>query len=471
MSEFAVSPTNDAPKGPVNVRQVLDLAWPLIVSASFSTVQVTVDRVFVANFVGTDAASAAMNAAMMFWTPFILLFCTANYVATFVAQYTGAGRPQRIGPVVWQGLYFSVFAGIALLALIPLRHSIMDLAGHSPHIRQMEADYFRCLVWMGLPHLIVATCSAFFAGRGDTRTVIWINLAGTIVNAVLAYGLVAGRLGLPAWGLVGAGWATVIATWVSALLGLALLFRKRFRMEYGLLTGWHFERKLFGRLMRFGLPSGTQWFLDMTAFTGFLILSGWFGDTELAASSLAFTINNVAFIPMVGLSQAIGILVGQKLGQDLPEEARRATILGFRISACYMLFIASQFVGFPDLFIDLFANEEKQGKDWIQVKEMLRTLFWFVAAYAIFDSMTLVFAAALRGSGDTIYPTIVSLTLAWPVMVLPTYLAVRNGWGLNWAWTFLTLYIAAQAVCYYLRFLGGKWKSMRVIEKAPVVLE
>ncbi len=84
-------------------RELMRLAWPLIVSSSFSTVQITVDRVF-ASQLSSDAASAVTNGAMFFWTPFILPFCAAGYVSTFVAQYTGAGRPQKIGPVVWQAI-------------------------------------------------------------------------------------------------------------------------------------------------------------------------------------------------------------------------------------------------------------------------------------------------------------------------------------------------------------------------------
>src|SRR5580704_6431893 len=92
--------------------EVVRLATPLILSNSFLTLLLIIDRVLLSRS-SSEAVAASMPAALLYWTPLMLLQNTANYAATFVAQYSGAGRPQRIGPVVWQSLYFSVVAGIA----------------------------------------------------------------------------------------------------------------------------------------------------------------------------------------------------------------------------------------------------------------------------------------------------------------------------------------------------------------------
>jgi Na+-driven multidrug efflux pump len=93
--------------------ELLALAWPLIVSNSFWTLQIALDRILLSRHSAAEVA-AAMPAAILFWTPFNLIFCTASYATTFVAQYTGAARPERVGPVVWQSIYFSIFAGLAM---------------------------------------------------------------------------------------------------------------------------------------------------------------------------------------------------------------------------------------------------------------------------------------------------------------------------------------------------------------------
>jgi MATE family multidrug resistance protein len=94
-------------------------------------------------------------------------------------------------------------------------------------------------------------------------------------------------------------------------------------------------------------------------------------------------------------------------------------------------------------------------------------LLVYVAVYSLADAVNLTFAFALRGAGDTKFVTAVTFVLAWPVMVIPTYLVVKNGGSVYWSWGFATAHIVAMSVCFWLRFRTGKWKSMRVIEAAP----
>ena len=108
-------------------------------------------------------------------------------MATFAAQYTGAGRPLRVGPAVWQGLYFSVIAGLGMLLLIPLAGPIFRAIDHAPTIQALEVQFFRCLCWLAVPGLLTATVSAFFSGRGQSTVVIGINAVGLVVTATLDY--------------------------------------------------------------------------------------------------------------------------------------------------------------------------------------------------------------------------------------------------------------------------------------------
>jgi putative MATE family efflux protein len=293
-------------------RELLRIAVPLIVSNSVWTLQITLDRVML-SWLGQEQVGAAMTAVMLFWTPLALFQTTAGYSTTFVAQYVGAGRPERVGPAVWQALWFSLVFGIAFLILLPLTETLVSWGDHSPHIQQLEADYFYCLCFSALPTMIVAAASGFFAGRGDSWTVLVINVVGLIVNGILDYLWIFGHGGFPAWGIAGAGWATVCGTGASAALALVLLLQRKYREEFQLLAGWRFDPDLFRRLMRYGLPSGLQWALEGLAWTGFLFMVGRLGDAELAASSIAFTLNAIAFMPTMGIGQAIQVLVGHRL--------------------------------------------------------------------------------------------------------------------------------------------------------------
>lgn len=407
-----------------------------------------------------------MAGALLFWTPMALFQSTAMYASTFVAQYLGAGRPHRTGAAVWQALYFSLFAGLAFPALYPLFAAVVRWGDNSATMQEHQLTYIWCLGFSALPGLLVAASSSFFTGRGESSKVLLINAVGLSVNALLDVLLINGYWGFPRWGIAGAGWATVVGNCVSAVLGLVLLFGRQYREQFATLSAWAFDRALFGRLMLYGLPSGFHWALDAFAFALFTQLIGKLGDAELSASSIAFTMNLVAFLPPFGLVQAVAVLVGQRLGENNPDIAERTTWTGFRITWLYMAIIALVYLAIA-LGIHLAYQDADPTLKTNQVAQILPGLLIFIAVYSLFDSMNLVFSSALKGAGDTWFVTIASVTMAWLLMVVPCWLAVEYGLGLWWCWAAASAFIILVAFVFLWRFLGGKWKSMRVIEAAP----
>jgi len=440
----------------------LRLAWPLILSNSFWTLQIVLDRVLLSRS-NSEAVGAGMAAALLFWTPINLLVSTANYVTTFVAQYVGAGQPHRVGPAVWQSMHFSLLGGLAFLLLVPAAPLLVALGAHSAPLQELETTYFQCLCFAALPTLLTASASSFFAGRGASRTILVINGCGLVVNGGFAYLLIFGRGGFPALGIAGAGWATVLGSSVSAAVGIALMVRPEFRLQFGTGSGWRLDKELFRRLLRFGLPNGIFVAMDILAFTVFLFLVGRLGAVELTASSIAFTLNLVVLLPAVGIGQAVGVLVGQRLGENRPDLAEGTTWTAMRISFIYMTIGGLLYLALPRTLAELF-HQQDTGTDWESVVILIPRLLRFVALYTIFDGMNLVFSFALRGAGDTRFVTRMALVLAWPVMVIPTWLTWHNGWGLLWAWTFASSYIILLALTFLWRFQQGQWRSMRVIE-------
>ena len=387
---------------PGGATELLRLAWPLILSNSFWALQIFMERVLL-GWAGGDQVGAALATAILFWTPMALFQNTSNYATTFVAQYTGAGRPRRVGPVVWQSLYFSLAAGVVFLAMASAAETVVAWVGHSPHLQVLEAPYFRCLCFAAPSFLIIASAVSFFAGRGDSRTVLLINAVGLVVNAATAWTLIFGRFGFPPLGIVGAGLATVTGGSTSALLALILLFRRRYRAEFGTIAGWRFDPALFARLMRFGLPNGIGAALDTLGLALFTLFIGRMGDAELDATSVAFALNMVTFLPLIGIGQAVEILVGRRLGENDPATAARSTWAGVVCALLIAGVAAAAYVCFPVPMAELFHSE---GPQWERVRAMAPPLLRFVAVYCLFDAMGLVFSCALRGAGDTRFVTI-----------------------------------------------------------------
>ena len=445
-------------------REVLVVAIPLILSTATWSVQHFVDRMFL-SWYSPEAIAAAMPAGMLNFSMTSIFMGTAGYLSTFVAQYYGAKRYHRIGPALWQGVYVSLLGGLVMVCAIPFAEPVFRLVGHSPLVQQNEVAYFQILCLGGGAYSASYALSGFFSGRGKTWPVLWVNVVTTVVNLVLDYALIFGRWGFPELGIRGAGIATVVAGVFSLLMFFALLCSGSNNDTFHTIKGWRLERDLFVRLLRYGFPSGVQFFLEMAGFTAFVLLVGRLGIASLAATNIAFNINTLAFMPMIGCGIAVSVLVGQYLGGDKPDRAQLVVYSGFHLTLIYMIAMAAAYVLVPDVFVAPFALRADSGR-FSEIYGYSVILLRFVAVYSVFDTMNIIFCSAIKGAGDTRYVMLVTVILSVFAFVVPVYLAVVVlKFGLMIAWVFATVYIILLGFIFYFRFLGGKWKTMRVIER------
>ncbi len=444
-------------------KNILKLAWPLIIANSFWNLQLTIDRVFLGQY-STEALGAAMAVMGIFWVPMALLQQTASYVMTFVAQYLGAKKEEMIGPAVWQSFYISVIGGVLFLGLIPLSDWLFGIVGHVESVKRLEIEYFDSLAYSALPTAIVAAISGFYSGLGQTRVVMGLNAVGLVGNVIFDYLLIFGNLGFPQMGIAGAGYATAIATWMSAIYGFYLIFQNKNEVIYKIKSGWKWQLDLIQRFLKFGLPSGLQWALEGLAFTVFLVIIGRMpnGAAGLAGSSIAVTIMMLSVLPTFGMAQAVSVLVGQHLGSKTPEQAHQDAISGLQVAVMYIATIGITFLLFPHFYLGWFHNPENAAL-WNEVSYIVPYLLMFVAVFTLFDSMNLIFSFTLKGAGDTRFVSLVALTVPWPIMVLPTWLMKDWDGAVFWSWGAASIFVITQSFIFLFRFLGGKWKTMSVI--------
>jgi MATE family multidrug resistance protein len=423
-----------------------------------------VDRMFLAWY-SAEALAASVPAGILNYTLASLFISTAGYVSTFIAQYTGAGRGRDAGPILWQSLYLSLFCGVLLLPLIPLAPSLFDWIGHAPAVRPHETAYFRILCAGNFPAIAAAALSGFFSGLGRTLPIMWLTLAINLLHAALDYVLVFGKFGCPEMGISGAALASVISAYLLCVCLAALIFTRENEARYGVRSGRRFDLSLLRRLLRFGLPSGAQIFLDVGGITCFILFVGRLGVMELAATNLAFNINGFAFMPMIGLGTAVSVLVGRYLGADRPDHAQRSVTTGLSVTFLYMVSIGCLFWFLPGLFLYPFAAKADPAT-FPAVYALASTLLKFVAAYSLFDTLNIIVGSCLRGAGDTRFVFRIFLVLSIFALALPAFIAIIVlHRGIYTAWTILSLYCALLGICFLLRYLNGKWKSMRVIEE------
>ncbi len=448
---------------PGGYRSVLHVAIPLIISTGSWAIQQFIDRMFL-NWYFPDAIAASMPAGMLNFTIVSLFLGTAGYVSTFTAQYYGSDQLEMVGPMLWQGIYISIFSALFLLLLIPAAPDIFSFIGHTPSIQVEEVSYFRILCLGTFPVVAGSAMSGLFSGLGKTTIVMWANVGSMLINTFLNYIFIFGNWGFPELGIFGAGLSSVISACFNVIIYIIVLSKNYYRKGFNTTSGWKFNRKLFNRLLKYGLPSGIQFFLDIAGFTAFILIIGKLGRDSLAATNIAFTISSFSFMPMIGLGITTSVFVGQNLGAKNPSEAEYSTYSGFHLTFLYMLIIASAFLIFPEIFIKPFSFGARY-ENFQDIADLTIQLMRFIAFYSIFDAMSIIFSSALKGAGDTRFVMMVIIVFGLFILVIPSYLIINvfNG-GILYAWFIAAFYIVMLGITFFIRFHGGKWKSMSIID-------
>ncbi|GBC60271.1 MATE family efflux transporter [Desulfonema ishimotonii] len=423
------------------------------------------DRIFLAHY-SLDAIAAAIPGGLTAFLFISFFIGVAVYLNVFIAQYTGAGEEKRVGSALWQGIYFSLLAGLIMTLMYFVAAPLFRFSGHVPEVQRLEVIYFRVLcVGSGLNILGIAL-SCFFMGRGQTRPVMLVNLAGMLFNIPLNCALINGMWGFPELGIAGAGIGTVTSWGLMLILYCVLIFNRENDRRFGVWRNRKIDRGIFLRLMKFGVPGAIQFSMDIFAFTFFVLMVGRIGKVELAVTNIVLSINSLTFMPMMGFSMGTSTLVGQALGRNRPDDAVAVTRSTLHIIYIYIGLMAAFFLFVPEWALSVFQSRNQSPAEYAAIQEMGIVLLRFVAVYIFFDAQYTTYVGALKGAGDTrfIMWSIGILSLA--VMVLPICVGIEYfGCELYYAWSCCTLFVFSLFAVSLWRYLRGEWKTMRVIEQ------
>lgn len=449
--------------GEGGVKQLTSIALPLVISTVSFTVMHFCDRMFL-GWYSTDAMAAVMPAGALCWTLFSLPMGIAGFAATFVAQYVGAKQNTHVGPVLWQSYRIGLYSVPLFLVSAILGPIFLRQFGHAPELYWLEVLYFQVVSFCSGGIVLSAGFSAFFIGRGKTRVIMFVDSFAAGLNVLLDIILIFGWGVIPELGIEGAAWATSISIWVKTGILALLVFRPKHIREFALWSGRAWDSQLLGRLLKYGFPNGMQFVIEGFSITLFVLFIGRVGTEAAAATTLAFSVNMLAFVPVLGLGMAISTVVGQQIGKGTPQYATRATLVGLGMACFYAASFGLLYVGLPDL---LFAGFAAGIVDFEEVRGLAVVLLRFVAAYCLLDAIQLVFVSALKGAGDTWF-VLMATALVAGILIATGFTGARlYDWGereLFWWWALITGWIWTIAVVFGLRFWGGKWREMSVIE-------
>ncbi len=448
-------PSSPAPIKGGGLREVIVLALPVVLTQLSTSLMGVVDSAMVGRIGATELAAVGFGGIWL-WTLFAILYGTASGVQTFVSQADGAGNTKSSGPWIWQGLFALMPAGIALVVIIAwVLEPALALLGPSVEMRGLTIDYVQARLVGEVGFVAVMVINSFYRGLGDTRTPLYITLFANVVNVVLDYGLIFGKLGLPEWGVAGAGLATAIAQWGNAIVLLVICQRRSIAIR----CNTHpvaVNKVQIKRFLWTSAPIGGQWFIGMLSFAVFTTLVARMGDIAMAANQAFVMLLSLSFMQAVGISIATAILVGRYVGAgDFPAVVRTfrsSILLGVTLALC----VAILYVAIPIPLLRIFTDDPR-------VLELGRPLLLLGALFQLADAIAIIAEGALRGAGDTRWSFGIEIAMGWGVLVpLSYYVGVVLGYGLTGAWLASLVHISLLSLILVLRFRSNAWQKIRI---------
>lgn len=393
-------------------RNVIAMTIPLVVTTSSRAVMDIVDYTMIARLNLPEALAAILPAQIIMWSYIIFGLGIASVINTFASQSMGKKEYHRCGIYAWQGMYIAVVFGLIGLALYPLLPILLRMIGHDPKVQALELAYGNVALLTVGPTIAANALGWFFAGIHKPWATMWSAIEANVVNTAVSYVLIFGHLGFEPMGIAGAAWGTVAAVTYRSVRLILTMLAPRAAAMYNARQTWRFSWTHMRNLVRIGLPCGLQWLCDVAVWTIFvnLLIGAKFGTVELIATNIAWQFMRLAFLPALGVGQALTALVGKSIGAGDPERAMRETRIGTLIALGYMVFLSLVYTLFAAPLIGLFSDDPA-------VVSAGRKIMYCAACFQLFDAVAICYTSSLRGAGDTFVPSVFFIISNWLIIV------------------------------------------------------
>ncbi len=431
---------------------ILNFALPMLLGNVFQQMYNVVDTIIIGRVLGKEAL-AAVGAS------FPLIFALISFVVgiamgstIIIAQYFGAKKMEQVKKAVDTLYIFMFFASIILIVVgITSSKYIFKLISLPDEVIPLAVDYFTIYSLGFLFFFGFQGTSAILRGLGDSRTPVYFLIISMIVNIALDLLFVI-QFG---WGVKGVAAATIIAQ-AGAFFTIVFYINKYHSfLDFSPLK-MKFDREIFRKSLKIGLPSGVQNTFVAVGFLALYRIVNMFGTPTIAAYSIAMRIDSFAVLPAMNFSAAITTFTGQNIGANKIHRLSKGLKSTLKMMSVVSISITVLAVAFAGPIISLFTTDP-------EVIEIGKNYLYIVSPFYVIFAAMFIFMGLFRGAGDTITSMVVTIITLWIIRIPSSYLlstkfgSIGIWWGIPVAWV-IGLSIS------YIYYKTGKWKTKAVIK-------
>ncbi len=432
----------------------------MVISQGAFALMIFTDRYFLAQL-GPVYMAAALGGGVAWYFSISLLNGILAYATALVAQYLGANELHKCSRVITQGIIMAIASTPLLILFGFAMRNIFAGMGHAPDQVELEKTYYTILMFTSVTILIKVCLSTFFSGIGRTRVVMVCDVLGILLNIPLSWCLIFGKAGLPALGIAGAAYGTVISTVFTILIYLLFYLAKENRELFKINSSFVFDRGISGRYLRLGFPSGLEMFLNVAAFNLFLLMFQSYGIAEAASATIVFNWDILSFVPLLGLNIAVMSMIGRFVGAGDMHRANEVTTAGYILGLGYSLFLALNFLVFRDVLVELFIFYEESAAE---IRSLARYMMVGLSCYVLCEGMLQVATGVLRGAGDTRWVMWASTSLHWAMLVIQFFIIKVFAFGPRVSWIAFVIMILGLMSVFIYRLASNRWRDPDKLE-------
>ena len=442
---------NKSPHQRSDVRALLAVAVPLAGGHLSEVAMGITDMVIVGRLGAIELAAVGLSAGLA-WDFLYICFGVTTIVGVMSAKAYGAGDEQLVGKTVAQGFWVAILLAFLAHAFIWGLPSLFALSGQDPEVVQLARDYLWPLGWCVIPVLAFFVLRNLVTALARTAVISAILVPGIFLNLLLNYGLVFGKFGMPALGVAGAGWGSMIVCWFMffGLLGY-VLFDRQFRSFDIRPRLRNLDIGICKKIFRLGVPVGMFNVIEVGMYSVIALIMGSFGAVYLATGEVLLTFTESALVMAFALGEAASIRIAYSMGQKTPARGKQAALLAFMLGGSVMLLAAIFVYTMPTTLTAIFLDIGDPANQ--EVLNLVPVFAGLAALFLILDGWQLIAGQALKGLQDTVIPMWIAavgyLVFGLGGGVLICFAAGMGPVGLWWG---IAMGLAVIAVSLTLRF-------------------
>ncbi|WP_338749453.1 MATE family efflux transporter [Bacillus sp. FJAT-52991] len=391
------------------LKQLFYIMLPILITQLGMVSMNFFDIMMSSRYSADDIAGVAIGSSL--WVPvFTGLSGILLAITPIVAQLVGAEKKEEVPFSVMQGIYASIALAVIVFAIGSVAlDPVLDAMKLEENVQHIAKGYVTALAFGIIPVFVFTVLRCFIDALGMTRTSMFITLIALPLNVLFNYVLIFGKWGLPAFGGVGAGYASALTYWIIAFIAAWIIHRERPFSSYNIFRSFPpISFPKWKEILLMGVPIGLSIFFETSIFSAVTLFMSEYSTNVIAAHQIALNFSSMLYMVPLSMSMSLTIVVGFEIGAKRWKDAKMYSWLGVAITVCVSFMATILLFLFREQIAGIYTSQA-------EVLHLASQFLLFAALFQLSDAIQAPVQGALRGYKDVNITFLMTMISYWVI--------------------------------------------------------